>query len=815
MNMPTWQRELENFIGIKPLFVLEGNVSDLYPWDCEGQTQFLPLAHILPELFAAPDGTRPYRFLYVDPLRGVHDPLGTGEVRALAQAAQREAERLTAEAEALNPGADPASRQQPFAANRLVHDSLLVRAALSRRLGEEEPRSVACVFDFASRLASSPEDLTPEENAVFMNLLLGAKDAIRGDGEHVNTLVLVANKATDLPSWLVRGNPDVRVIALPSPDRPAREAYLDIAFPDLAAPELDRPREKLVDTTDRMLLTELDELRRLYARGGTAPEHVTELVDLYKYGIRENRWSAMMDKLRDDPAAALRRRVKGQEPAIAKIVSVLKRSVLGFSGMQHSSGTKPKGVLFLAGPTGTGKTEIVKAVTELLFGDERSYLRFDMSEYAADASDQKLFGAPPGYVGYEAGGQLTNAVRANPFSVLLFDEVEKAHPSIMDKFLQILEDGRMTDGQGQTVYFGETLIFFTSNVGISEELLDEHGRTIGRRNIVQPGEPYDVICARVQQAMATHFKPEVLNRIGDNIVVFDYISPEASRLILESQIRKINGNVRNRCGITVAAAQATLDLLAERALAPEVRENGGRGIGNLVEDAYLNPLSTFIFDENVEAGEAVEAVASAGAVTFRRADEGAGATGWLLARTSRGSRGRTWHPPSWTPLPRSWTSTPPPPSSPVPTFPSKATETAPSPCTPPTSSEPAARARSSPPPMRRAAPSSLRSPTSPTPRATASHAGPCSATCGASWPNTPSVRSTSARRTSCPCTPRARSATRCRGSASPPTMWSSCPCATTPSPATAPPSKSCATGSFHRPPARLRTCTTRALCTAT
>ena len=307
MNMPTWQRELENFIGIKPLFVLEGNVSDLYPWHCEGQTQFLPLAHILPELFAAPDGTRPYRFLYVDPLRGVHDPLGTGEVRALAQAAQREAERLTAEADALNPGADPASRQQPFAANRLIHDSLLVRAALSRRLGEEEPRSVACVFDFASRLASSPEDLTPEENAMFMNLLLGAKDAIRGDGEHVNTLVLVANKATDLPSWLVRGNPDVRVIALPSPDRPAREAYLDIAFPDLAAPELDRPREKLVDTTDRMLLTELDELRRLYARGGTAPEHVTELVDLYKYGIRENRWSAMMAKLRDDPAAALRR----------------------------------------------------------------------------------------------------------------------------------------------------------------------------------------------------------------------------------------------------------------------------------------------------------------------------------------------------------------------------------------------------------------------------------------------------------------------------------------------------------------------------
>ena len=125
--------------------------------------------------------------------------------------------------------------------------------------------------------------------------------------------------------------------------------------------------------------------------------------------------------------------------------------------------------------------------------------------------------------------------------------------------------------------------------------------------------------------MATHFKPEVLNRIGDNIVVFDYISPDASRLILESQIRKINGNVRNRCGIDVAVAQTALDLLAERALAPEVRENGGRGIGNLVEDQYLNPLSTFIFDGNVEAGEVVEAMVGASGIAFCRANEEAGA----------------------------------------------------------------------------------------------------------------------------------------------------------------------------------------------
>ena len=623
MTIPTWQRELENFIGIKPLFVLEGNVADLYSWEQNGQMQFLPLEALLPELFADADGARPYRFLFADPLRGITDPIGDGGTLALVSAAQREADRLTAEVEALNPASDPASRQHPYASNRLVHNALLVRAALSRRLempDAPEPSSIACVFNFASRISSAPESLTPEENAVFLNLLLGAQDAIRGDGAHVNTLVLVVNRASDLPSWLVRGNPDVRVIALPNPDRPAREAYVDLAFPDLKAPELAKARDKLIDTTDAMKLAELDELRRLYGRGGTAPEHVTELVDLYKYGIRENRWADVADKLRDDPEGALRRRVKGQEAAIEKIVSVLKRSALGFSGMQHSSGTKPKGVLFLAGPTGTGKTEMVKAATELLFGDERSYLRFDMSEYAAENADQKLFGAPPGYVGYEAGGQLTNAVRANPFSVLLFDEVEKAHPSIMDKFLQILEDGRMTDGQGQTVYFSETLIFFTSNVGISEELLDEHGRVIGRRCIVQPGEPYESLREKVCAAMATHFKPEVLNRIGDNIVVFDYISPEASRLILESQLAKINGNVRARCGIAVTPTEAALHWLTERALAPEVRENGGRGIGNLVETAYLNPLSSFVFDGGVQKGETVEVVPGESGLRFRRAE---------------------------------------------------------------------------------------------------------------------------------------------------------------------------------------------------
>ena len=173
---------------------------------------------------------------------------------------------------------------------------------------------------------------------------------------------------------------------------------------------------------------------------------VQDVIFAYKYGIKENPWKDINLK---EVQKTLYARVKGQDKVIDGVMKVLKNAVLGFSGSQHSSAGMPKGILFFAGATGTGKTETAKAIAEGIFGDETQYIRFDMSEYREQNSDQKLFGAPPGYVGYEAGGQLTNAMKEKPFSVLLFDEVDKASPTIMDKFLQILEDGRMTDGRGK------------------------------------------------------------------------------------------------------------------------------------------------------------------------------------------------------------------------------------------------------------------------------------------------------------------------------------------------------------------------------
>jgi ATP-dependent Clp protease ATP-binding subunit ClpB len=268
--------------------------------------------------------------------------------------------------------------------------------------------------------------------------------------------------------------------------------------------------------------------------------------------------------------------------------------VMGLTGAQtRSSGNRPRGVLFFAGPTGVGKTELAKTLTELIFGDERAYIRFDMSEFAEEHTGARLLGAPPGYIGYDAGGELTNAVREKPFSVVLFDEIEKAHPRILDKFLQILEDGRLTDGRGETAYFSEAILVFTSNLGIYVE--DDHGRRIQN---VSLDDPQDVVESRVRGAIQDYFKfrlsrPEILNRIGDNIVVFGFITPGVAAQIFAGMLRNVQARVRNEHKVELAideAVRARLQDLCTRDLS-----NGGRGIGNRLESLFVNPLSRALF----------------------------------------------------------------------------------------------------------------------------------------------------------------------------------------------------------------------------
>lgn len=602
--IPKWHRELELFSAVKPMLILEGNVLDQYRYPVPGsvgEDQLCPLPRYLQGYF---QDLGYDQAVFYSNLLGFINPYDGGMLERFARMTGVEAVRGAIPAEFKGNGANTAPN--------------LIRRALAQ--GEQ---AVAVVLEAVSRYITSPERMDQMEVNSF-NLLLHAAQSAAAvqtrQGRRQNLLVLLVNKVNDLPGWLYLHNPLAKIITIEAPDREERERLLcGAAFPSFFDGTVyrtrmpyyrDHPQElrqlqnRFLALTEGMTFTELDAVRRLSKRERADIRDLCAMVELYKYGVRENPWQTLDAAALRTAKEDFRRRVKGQDTALERTLDVVKRAITGMNGAGSSSaGGKPKGVLFFAGPTGTGKTETAKALAEKLFGDERACVRFDMSEYAQSHSDQKLMGAPPGYVGYEAGGQLTNAVKKKPFSILLFDEIEKAHPSILDKFLQILEDGRMTDGQGDTVYFSETILIFTSNLGIYTR--DALGN---RRLNVSMDMDYSQLTRRVRGAIEEYFKlelgrPELLNRIGENIVVFDFIRREAGEEILRSQVDRVLQRLAEERNLRVEIAPAAYDALRDAALAD--LSNGGRGIGNQVESLLINPLARWLFDQAVTGGAQV------------------------------------------------------------------------------------------------------------------------------------------------------------------------------------------------------------------
>lgn len=464
-----------------------------------------------------------------------------------------------------------------------------------RHITSDTNQKYAFIIDWSDYLFSDERSFNDQERNLLTLIWKSLtetpyKTDFSSAAQPSNIVVFLSNNIAKLPHSLYVNNPFIKQINIPLPSRKERKDFLQLygngerlnVLPQLVGNDID----DFVDSMEGFTLQEMEQVIRL-SRQVESPLSATKLLNLYRYGEKTSHWEELSrDKLLTI-ADKLKERVKGQDEAVEKVKEVVIRAYTGFSGIQHSSNNqKPKGILFFVGPTGVGKTELAKSLAQFLFGDENACIRFDMSEYSSEHSDQRLIGAPPGYVGYEEGGQLTNSLKQKPFSVLLFDEIEKAHGRIMDKFLQILEDGRLTDGRGETVSFGQSIIIFTSNIGASE---------------VSPYLERDQLVQEYNDKIREHFslklgRPELLNRLGDNIVVFNGINnPAFLAQIAKTKLAPIQQFLKERYKVNLNLANETE--LIQALTSQSDKGHGGRGILNQLESMVINPLSLFIFDE--------------------------------------------------------------------------------------------------------------------------------------------------------------------------------------------------------------------------
>lgn len=358
-----------------------------------------------------------------------------------------------------------------------------------------------------------------------------------------------------------------------------------IKYGDL--PELEKKlanaREELaaIPTHDRLLREEVtpDDIAGVVARWTGIP--VERLMESE---------SSKLTKLEE----SISRQVIGQDRAVAAVASAIRRSRAGLGDIN-----RPIGSFLFLGPTGVGKTEVARSLCRELFDDEHAMIRIDMSEYMERHAVARLIGSPPGYVGYDQGGQLTEAVRRRPYSVVLLDEIEKAHPDVFNVLLQVLDDGRLTDGQGRTIDFSNTIIIMTSNVG-SQMIMDYTGDDISSLD------------NQILETLRGHFRPEFLNRI-DDIVIFDRIHPESMRAIVDVQLEKVVRQVKDSRDITLNFDNSVRDMLARDGYDPSF---GARPLKRLIQKRVLDPLALELIDGRIHDGDTVKVAAVDDRIAF-------------------------------------------------------------------------------------------------------------------------------------------------------------------------------------------------------
>lgn len=590
--MSTWIRNLKMALEHKEVVALYGNVRDKY---INHESGFV--YNNLTELLQGIARDLPLSFSRVT----FYDMVG--QERRSGTAPQPEAPSDSNDISATSP---PVVSEQKAPPSRVL-------AKWARDLSSGKENVLATIFYLDKLVSYKQAGYLPEEREILLRLEKLAENITPN-----NRLIMVALQDTMIPVELYTNSPKVAVVPIPAPDKEDRRAYLRHRLGgDYAQLEL------VADLTEGLFLRDLDNIvKALEGNKDISTREIRRLINKYRLGEQQDYWASLdIEKLNSAARWFIEEEgVKGQDEAVGKIVEIMTLARAGLSGMASGTLSKPKGVLFFAGPTGVGKTFLAKKLAKFLFGSEEAFIRFDMSEFKEEHTVSKLIGSPPGYVGYERGGMLTGAVREKPFSVVLFDEIEKAHPKIMDVFLQILDEGRLTDSRGQTVFFTETVIIFTSNIGTRTK--DSQGRPIDERDEIDAIQKNDRLStAERQERIHLHFvkatrdffmfeisRPELLNRIGDNIIPFNYIdSSEMQKKIIRSHFRRISDDFEDRfkaLGYKLELSESAVDYLVEK-YGETISSFGGRAITNAIEDEIMKPLSRSVLKAEYDASQGI------------------------------------------------------------------------------------------------------------------------------------------------------------------------------------------------------------------